>query len=586
MEEQTKDLSDYLHTLRRRRKGILTTGGVILLVASLFALLLPPVYQSSSTILIEEQEIPPDLIRSTITTYAWQRIQTISQRVMTRSTLLEIVDKYNLYHDKRKSETSEEIIERLRSDIKMVPISADVIDPQTGRPMPATIAFTVAFQNENPEVTQKVTNELTTLYLNENLKSRTERAAETVGFLTDETEKLAQHIGELEEKLAEFKKRNVNQLPELSQMNMLLVERTDREITETSNQINNLEERKLFIEGQLASMSPSSPMFSASGERILDSESRLKIAKTDLAAALARYAPDHPDVVRLRREVEGLEAASGGTSNPSDQAKQLTKVRSELASAREKYSEEHPDVIRLNRELAALEAQASQPAPTLPETALAKEKPDNPVYVNFQLQLRALNSELQTLANKRATLKAKLTDYESRLAQTPLVEKEYLALRRDYENAQIRYREIKNKQMVATVGEQLEKERKGERFSLIEPPQLPEKPIKPNRIAIMILGLLLSIGGGIGYGLAADGIDKSIRSARGLAQLMGAAPLSVIPYAENSEDINRRKKVKKLAIGSAVAGVSVAVILIQILWIPWDVLWYKGMRVISTLIGG
>ena len=161
-----KSLSDYLDALRRRRTAILLTAGGLFIVSVLIAFLLPPVYRSTATILIEEQEIPPDLVRSTITTYAWQRIQTISQRVMTRNNLMEIVNKYGLYPSKRGKETVEETIERMQKAIKLDPISVDVIDPRSGRPMPAMIAFTLAYDGEGAEVTQKVANENDTMYLN------------------------------------------------------------------------------------------------------------------------------------------------------------------------------------------------------------------------------------------------------------------------------------------------------------------------------------------------------------------------------------------------------------------------------------
>ena len=584
-EESTNDLSDYIGAIRRRRNAILIIAAALFTITVLVALLLDPVYRSTATILIEEQEIPPDLVRSTITTYAWQRIQTISQRVMTRNNLMEIVEKYDLYRSKRKRETTEEIVQRIRDDIKMEPISADVVDPRTGRPAPATIAFTLAYDNDRPDVAQKVASELTTLYLNENLKSRSEKAAETVDFLTDETTKMAQHIAELETKLAEFKQKNLNTLPELSQLNLQLMERTDRELMDSQNEIRSLEERKFYLEGQLAQISPNSPMFAASGERILDSESRLKGLRTELASVTAKYSPDHPDVQQIRREIEGLEQQTGAVSHRQEQAKEMTRVRGELATLREKYSEEHPDVVRLTKQLADMEASLKSPAGQTPESAVAAEKPENPAYITLQSQLDGVNSQLRSIATKRDQLKAKLTDFENRIVKTPQVEREYLDLKRDYENSQIRYREIKGKQMEADVGQQLEKERKGERFSLIDPPQLPEKPIKPNRIAILILGFILSLGSGLGYALVAESLDRSVRGVRGVVATLGTAPLSVIPYIENKADIIRRAHTKKLTLRAMMAGFVVVVVLVQFMWLPLDVIWYKGVRILGGLVG-
>ena len=582
--DHQKSLSDYLDALRRRRTAILLTVSGLFIVSVLIAFLLPPVYRSTATILIEEQEIPPDLVRSTITTYAWQRIQTISQRVMTRNNLMDIVNKYNLYPDKRGKLTTEETIERMQKAIKLDPISADVIDPRTGRPMPAMIAFTLAYDGEGAEVTQKVTNELTTLYLGENLRSRDEKTTETYGFLTDETTKLGEHIADLEKKLAEFKQKNVNTLPELAQLNYQLMDRTEIDLRDTKNQLRSLDERKFYLEGQLAQINPNSPMFAASGERILDPISRLKVLKTELAGAAAQYSAEHPDVLKLRREIAGLERQTGMVSPNEEQAKEMSRMRAELAAAREKYSADHPDVIRLTNALTAHET--SLKAPQTPESIVAAEKPENPAYITLQAQLQAVNSDFRAMTAKRDELQAKLSLHEKRLTGMPQVEREYVNLKRDYENSQLRYRELKAKQMEAEVGQQLEKERKGERFTLIDPPQLPEKPVKPNRIAILLLGFILSIGGGLGYALVAESLDPSLRGSQSVAAALGTAPLAVIPYMQNSEDQLRTEKSKKLAARSAVAGAIAVAILIPVFWIPWDVLWFKGLRILNSFIGG
>ena len=190
MEEQEKSIQDYLAILSRRKAAIITTGLAVFLLGLITALVWPPTYKSSATILIKEQEIPTELVRSTVTSYAAQRIQTISQRVMTRPNLMEIIEKYNLYVKERKRDTTEEVLGEMRKNIGLNMISADVVDPRTGRPGVATIAFSLSFQGSSPDSTQKVAGELTSLYLAENLKTRKDKAAETYGFLTDETTKL------------------------------------------------------------------------------------------------------------------------------------------------------------------------------------------------------------------------------------------------------------------------------------------------------------------------------------------------------------------------------------------------------------
>lgn len=143
---------------------------------------LPSIYRSEATILIEQQEIPDDLVRSTVTSFAGERIQIISQRVMTTQNLSRIIEEYGLYKDDRKSKSMSILVEEMRERIDLEMISADVVDPRSGRPTTATIAFKIAFSGEEPRLTQKVTNDLVSLYLDENLKQRTAHAVETSSF--------------------------------------------------------------------------------------------------------------------------------------------------------------------------------------------------------------------------------------------------------------------------------------------------------------------------------------------------------------------------------------------------------------------
>lgn len=583
--EDTKQLKDYLEAFRRRRTAVLSVVAGILIISIVTALFWPPTYRSTATILIEEQEIPNDLIRSTITSYATQRIQTITQRVMTRANLMQIIEKYDIYHNKRRTETTEEILIRMRKDVKIEMINADVIDPRSGQPRPATIAFTLSFDGDAPEVTQKVANELTSLYLNENLKNRTEKASETFSFLSSEADKLREHISDLETQLAIFKEKNAGRLPELTGLNMQLIERTERELMDIDSQLRSVADRKFYLEGQLAQVNPLAPIIVEGGQQILDPVTQLKKLRSEYVNATSKYSPDHPDVVRLRREIDGLEKKTGMVNSSTEQAKQLAALRTELNAAREKYSPDHPDVVRLTKAVAAQEEALKQKPTPSPESEAATEKPDNPNYLNLQGQIEGMKFQIQSLTAQRAALKAKIGEYEKRLQQTPEVERKYLVLNRDYENSVKRYQEIKGKQNEAQVGQELEKERKGERFSLIDPPQLPEKPSSPNRPAIIILGFLLSMGGGFGYAAVTETMNHSVRGIRGVIAVLESPPLSVIPYLQNNDDLMLVQKRKKIIVAIFASCLLLLVILVHFIWIPLDVLWFKSLRKVDTAIG-
>jgi len=579
--EQTLDLGDYLAAFRRRRGMIVLIAGTVFILGLITAFVWPPTYASSATILIEEQEIPSELVQSTVTSYASERIQVISQRVMTRTNLLEIMDKYGLYRKERQRATTEEVLEDMRDDINLEMINADVMDPRTGRPTAATIAFTVGFEGEDPQLVQKVANEITTLYLNENLRTRTEKAEETTSFLTEESKRLGVEISRLETVLAEFKEKHANELPELKDLNTQALDRTERDISDIDTQIRTLEERKIYLEGQLDTLDP----YGSTSGQVMSPAARLQQLRTEYIAYASRYSPNHPDVVSRKREIEALEKETGIGESTSEKRSRLEALRKELVVAKKTYTDEHPDVKSLKRQIASLEEELRNPSPAA-VTKPAPANPDNPAYITLKAQAEAADSEIRSLKIKRAELSDKLTDYEQRLQKTPQVEREYRGLVRDFENSSQRYQEIKSKQMTAEVAQAMEKERKGEKFTLIDPPILPEEPISPNRPAIIFLSLVLALGAGIGSAAAAESMDSAVRGAKGVISILNTAPLAVIPYLASDADIGRERKRRWLMITGVIAGIIVILLLINFLYSPLDVLWFRGLRKIDTIVGG
>ncbi|HEU4779756.1 MAG TPA: hypothetical protein VFS58_07715 [Steroidobacteraceae bacterium] len=571
-------LSDLVESVRRRWRLLSGVFAGALLLTIVLALFIPPTFRSTGTILIEQQEVPQDLVRSTVTSYADQRIQVISQRVMTTQNLLEIVRRHDLYPAMLKRESRERIIEEIRDDIDFEMLSADVIDPRSGVPRKATIAFTVSYEHPSPDLAMKVANELTTLYLNENLTSRARLAQDTSVFLTVEGDRLQKQITELEDKLAKFKQENVEQLPELTQLNMQLLDRTEQELRNAETELRSLSQQRTFLEAQLTQIKPNSMYLSDTGERIMSPADRLKMLRSELAGARARYAPDHPDIPRLEREVAGLEGDSGNGAGAdrNEILRQLEQERGELALAREKYAPEHPDVVRLERSVVGLERElAAVPAKRTPRL---NEGADNPAYIQLSAQLEASINDQQALRGKIAALKGTALDYQRKISISPSIEQKYRELSRDYESAQLRYREVRAKQMEAQLAENLETDRKGERFSLIEPPLSPEEPASPNRIAILVLGLILSMALAAGTVAIAETLDSSIRGRRDVMDILKAPPLALIPRIVTGEEIRAAtRRLKFAAAGSAMAGIA-AITLVHFLYRPLDTLWFVFMR--------
>jgi succinoglycan biosynthesis transport protein ExoP len=568
-----QDLRHYWRILMSRKQYFLGTALAIVVVAAVVALALPPIYESTATILIEEQQIPPDFVRSTVTGFADQRIQSLNQQILSRTRLLEIIRQFNLYPEMREKYTQEEIIEKMRDDIKVELISAEMTDQKKrGRKAQSegvTIAFTIAYRGRNPDVVQRVTSNLSSLYLQENLKIREQQAKSTTQFLETELKEIQERIKTLGQKITEFKSKHEGILPELQQFNLSQAERLEKEIDQLNVQIRAAEERKIYLEGQLATVKPDSPLISSTGERVMDPYSRLKALEVVLCDLQSRYADSHPDIQKVKREMAELQKVVGRTpGSPSLKRQKLTQLRAELAQIQGRYSEQHPEVVKLKKEIAALEK--------IPETGGAAQpvsQPDNPAYVNLLTNIQAAANDIAALKRQRAELEAKLKTYRQRLELAPQVEQEYLALTRDYQNAHTKHQEIMNKILEARIAEGMEESQKAEKFTLIDPASYPEKPVSPKRGLIFLAGLILSLGGGLGMVALAENLDHSIKSADELAWLTGLPVLGSIARIVTKEDVARERQRRRLiwsGVGVAfLAGLLIFHFFIMDLWIFW-----------------
>lgn len=520
----TTHLSDYLAILRRRRRQVIKVAGAIFAIAVLLAVVLPPVYRSTAKLLIEHQ-MPPDLVPTTVAGYINQRIRVIETRVLTPDNLAKVADKVGIYADERNSGDVRNVANRMRSNIKIETVNANVTDPRSGQSGVATVAFNVSYDAPSAEEAQKIAQELAMLFVSENQALRTQKAQTTSGFLGEEEERLRKHIGELEAKLAAYKSKYQGKLPELMNLNMQMLERTQRELDEIDRQIVNLEERRVQLQSQLTLVDPHTGT-SPGG--------RLRELQGEYAAAAARYSPDHPDVVRLKREVEALQKQTGATNERGALESEYRRAQAELSQLKERYSDDHPDVAKQKKTVASIEARMKK-APAGPTSGFAM-RPDNPAYVNLQSQIDTIDLSLKAAREGREKAKQRLAEYEARVVETPKVEQEGLALQRDYESATKKYKELKQNLMGAELALSMEKGQHGERYSILEAADLPNSPERPNRKAFILLGLVLGLGSGIGYASVAEYMDRTIRGPRSVVNVLRAPPLATIPYIPNGID--------------------------------------------------
>jgi protein tyrosine kinase modulator len=574
------DLRDLLKTVARRRGPAMICIAAGVLIAILLAVLLPAKYRSNATILIEQQELPADLVRSTVTSFADQRIQVISQRVMTTETLLRLINKFDLYSDERAGETREDLIARMRSDIDFRMISADVIDPRSGRPTAATIAFAVSYTSEDPELAARVANDLTSLYLNENLTQRARLAEDASAFLREEGDRLEKRITTLDGELAKFKEKHAEALPELAQFNLEQMDRGEQQLRQLESQHASLDQQRVFLESQLAQLKPNSAMFAESGERIMSSTDRLKMLRSQLASAEALYATDHPDIARFKREIAGLEQQNPGAADRNDLARRVDEARTAAAAAAERYGPEHPDRVRLERELTALQAKlAAMPAEPVAATEFKAVSSDNPAFVQIQTQLSANINERKALDAQMNRLRAEITETRRKISVSPQVEKDYRELARNYDNERAKYQEIRAKQMEAQTAQNLETDRKGERFTLIEPPMTPEKPVSPNRGALLILGVVLSLLAAGALIWMLERLDSTVRGRKDLVQLLGVPPLAIVPRIVTTQArCSARLHARYTAAAASVLGLALLLSSLHIFLRPLDSLWFAVIR--------
>ena len=574
--EGGRSIRDYLGILQRRLKLILLVFVALSLIGAVVAFTLPAVYRSTATILIKEQEIPQEFVRSTVTSQADERIQVISQQVMTRATLLELVDRYGLYGKARQRETSEEILDRMRRDIKLTLIGAENANRQGGK---STIAFSLAYDSEVAANAQKIVNELVTLYLNENVKNRQRKAAETTSFLDEELVRVTQRISDLEQKLADFKQRNQGRTPDLGSSNLFASERVASDVQRLEREITFIEERKLQLESQLADTKPAAPVLSGGGA-ILEPEDRLKVLQLQLTTLTGSLSDDHPDVKRTRREIAKLKVETGLQGDATDRDAKLQELKAQLSVLRQKYSDDHPDVLRLKRTLGVIEqaVKSGEAADGSTDSLRKPRKPDNPAFLTLRAQIEAVTAQLASMRNEREEMRLRARLLDSRVSVTPEIEREYLEITRDLDSSRVRFRELREKQMQAQLSEQLERDRKAERFTLIEPPIYPERPNRPNRVMILMLGLVLGLLGGIGAAALREALDQTVHSPRDVMRTLQVPVLAMLPKPPSPVREARRTKALILAGGAAVLVLVCIVAALHVFYMPIDVAWYGMLR--------
>ena len=531
MQEQTYTLQDVSGLIKRRGKIITRIALTITLASLMIAYTLENRYKSSGIIMIERPEVSENFIRETIlNSDREQRISRINNEVMTRSNLTEIVERHNLYPALRQNEGDLAAIPELRKNFELELFHAEA-DPRN-KNLGNVTGFKLSYYNADPLIARDVTRDIVNLFQEGNRQRRQLAYQETAAALRKEADNLEEQVASLEKKLADFKTMHPGALPEDRNYNRQVIERRANDLDGLDREIRSLQERKTLLQNQLAQISPWMATVGPDGDIISNSGDHLAELQAEYLRLLGSYSSNHPDVQRLKREIQAM---SGGNSNPALRLAAETELSSkklELEIAIQQFSADHPDVRNLQRAISALNNQISQ----MPASEDSRQPPNNPTYINVKLQLDAVNTELNALKIDRGKIQNELVKLEGRAQVAPEVEREFLDLTRDLGLARNQYEEIKTRQMTVERAGVLQEEDLSERYVVTNYPGLSYTPASPNRPLIIGVGIFLAITLGIAFGIISEAFDGTIRSTRDIQTILRMPPIASIPTISTTSD--------------------------------------------------
>jgi polysaccharide biosynthesis transport protein len=477
------------------------TGAVTLVAA------LPDLYRSTATVLVERQQVPEAFVRPTVTSELETRLNTISQEILSRSRLEGLVARFGLYPDLRARASSEEVVERMRKDVRL---ELKTTESKDNRPN-ATTAFALSYQGRDPSTVALVTNTLASFYIEENLKLRERQATGTADFLKVQLAETRKRLDELEARVSEFRRLHLGELPQQMPANLATLETLHAQLRLNSDNQLRASERRENLKAQLAEAASMPQLFggqpgSASGTQpIYETRSqRLGRLKLDLTTALANSTEAHPTVMRLRREIQALERA---TDEP-----------------------------------AAKDAGSALPA--------------TPYTLRLKEALQSTEGEIRILKTEEQRLRTGIAAYQARVENTPKREQEFLEVSRDYDTTKQLYESLVKRHEEAQLAESMEQRQKGEQFRILDAAVPSIVPVAPNRLQLLLVSLALSAGIAAGALMLAEMLDTSFHSVAELRAFTTVPVLVSISRITSKSDQRRGRRRFRLAAAGAVLGLA------------------------------
>jgi polysaccharide chain length determinant protein (PEP-CTERM system associated) len=502
-------VEDYVGVLRRHVWQIVIPILVMPVLAYGVSLLLPERYTSQTLVLVEQQKVPAAIVQSMVTDQLNERLGTMQQQILSRTKLQPIIERLGLYkRDRAANMPMEDLVAEMRMAIKVSTVKPMVASRQGEVP-----GFIIAFDSDDARTAQLVCTEITSMFIEENLKLRTQRADSTTEFLQKQVEEAKQKLDEKDQRVADFKRRFLGQLPGQEQSNMNILMGLSQQLEAVNQLLSRTHQDKTYAESLLAQQVAAWES-SQQGNNPQTLETQLAALQNQLIILEARYTPDHPDVTKMKADIAQLkrkidEANASGKAKPSDEEK-----------ATQAKLNEPPQIQQLRGQIYQYEV-------TLKEKTRDQER--------IQEQLKV---------------------YRGRVELSPLVEQQYNEILRDYTTAQQFYDDLMKKRGTSEVAADLERRQQSEQFRVMDPPNLPVNPTFPNRLLFAGGGL----GGGMVIGLAITLLlelkDKSIRTEADIEALLQLPTLALIPSVTESAGrgrglLSRIRKTEERALPAA-----------------------------------
>lgn len=455
--------------LLRRKWWIIIPVLVVPFLTFLVSLRLPKLYQSQTVILVEPQKVSSAYVQATVTTETTDRLQTISEEVMSRTRLQRIVRELGLYKDLAGKVSEQDIISAMRKDI-----TVDIIKGVSDRSPIG--GFRISYSASTPIVAQKVTQEIADLFIEENLKARDQQAQGTSQFIESQLEKAKADLAVQEQKIKDFKAAHLGTLPEQESSNLSLIGQYQTLSQQNSDAIDRANQQKVYL------------------------QSMLNINTGDKPGT-------------MRAAVSPLEL-------------QLQKKREELATAQQKYTDSHPDVVRLTNEVAALEEQVK----TQPKDRPVMVSAGGPnMAQQLSGQLASIQQELRQRTARQVELEEKIRAMQGRVEVLPAVQSQFADLNRDYEGMEKNYESLVEKQQASSMATELERHDQSEQFRVLDPASLPTAPSSPNLLMINGGGFAVALLIGLGLAVVVDLRDGTIHDPDELSKYLDLPLIVAIP---------------------------------------------------------